>query len=36
MPVILLKEDHDRWLRGSFDDALAVQASYPSQLMALT
>jgi putative SOS response-associated peptidase YedK len=33
MPVILLEEDHDRWLAGSYDDVLALQAPYPSQLM---
>ena len=33
MPVILLQEDHDRWLRGSFDDVLELQAGYPSQMM---
>lgn len=35
MPVILLPEDHERWLEGSVDDALALQAAYPSQLMRL-
>ena len=35
MPVILLREDHDRWLRGGMDDVLALQAPYPSQLMAV-
>ena len=35
MPVILLAEDHDRWLRGSYDDALELQAAYPSQLMSI-
>ena len=35
MPVILLKDDHERWLRGSFDDVLELQAGYPSQLMAV-
>jgi putative SOS response-associated peptidase YedK len=35
MPVILLEEDHDRWLAGSYDDVLALQAPYPSQLMAV-
>ena len=33
MPVILLAEDHDRWLCGDIDDVLALQAAYPSQLM---
>lgn len=36
MPVILLAEDHDRWLRGGVDDVLALQAAYPSQLMRVT
>lgn len=35
MPVILLKEDHDRWLQGSFDDVLELQAAYPSQVMSV-
>ena len=35
MPVILQREDHDRWLTGTIDEALALQAPYPSQLMAL-
>jgi putative SOS response-associated peptidase YedK len=34
MPVVLLKDDHERWLRGSVDDAVALQLAYPSQLMA--
>jgi putative SOS response-associated peptidase YedK len=33
MPVILLREDHERWLAGSFDEVLALQAGYPSQMM---
>lgn len=36
MPVILLPEDHDRWLHGSIDDVLALQAGYPSQLMSVS
>jgi putative SOS response-associated peptidase YedK len=35
MPVILLEEDHDRWLTGNYEDVLALQAPYPSQLMAV-
>lgn len=35
MPVILHAEDHDRWLHGTHEEALAMQAAYPSQLMAL-
>lgn len=33
MPVVLMAQDHERWLRGSHDEALALQAAYPSQLM---
>lgn len=33
MPVILLAEDHETWLSGTADEALALQAPYPSQLM---
>jgi putative SOS response-associated peptidase YedK len=36
MPVILLPDDHDRWLTGSEDDALGLQAPYPSQVMTVT
>lgn len=35
MPVILLEEDQDRWVTGSYADVLALQAPYPSQLMAV-
>ena len=35
MPVILLKDDHERWLPGSFEDVLELQAGYPSQLMSV-
>jgi putative SOS response-associated peptidase YedK len=35
MPVILLPEDEERWLHGSEADVLALQAPYPSQLMAV-
>jgi len=35
MPVILLAEDHERWLTGNYADVLALQAPYPSQMMAL-
>lgn len=35
MPVILLKDDHERWLHGSMDDVLALQTGYPSQMMAV-
>lgn len=33
MPMILMPSDHERWLAGSVDDALALQAPYPSQMM---
>lgn len=33
MPVILMPEDHDRWLHGTYEDVLAMQAPYPSQMM---
>jgi len=36
MPVILLAEDHERWLSGSIDDVLALQAGHPSQMMSVT
>lgn len=35
MPVVLLPEDHDRWLHGSWDDVQQLQCPHPSQLMAL-
>lgn len=35
MPVILQPEDHDRWLAAGFEEALALQSPFPSQLMAL-
>jgi putative SOS response-associated peptidase YedK len=35
MPVILLKDDHERWLHGSLDDVEELQAAYPSQMMAV-
>ena len=35
MPVILLAEDHERWLSGDYADVTALQAPYPSQLMML-
>jgi putative SOS response-associated peptidase YedK len=33
MPVILHEEDYDRWLSGEADDACALAAPFPSQLM---
>lgn len=35
MPVILMAEDHEHWLTGSYSDILALQAPYPSRLMAV-
>jgi len=35
MPVILHKEDEQRWLTAPIDDALALAQPFPSQLMAL-
>lgn len=36
MPVILHDEDHDRWLTADWDEARALVAPYPSQLMTMT
>jgi len=33
MPVILHREDLQRWLTGPFDDLLEMQTAYPSQLI---
>lgn len=33
MPVILLPDDYERWLTGDYDDACALAAPFPSQLM---
>jgi putative SOS response-associated peptidase YedK len=34
MPVLLLPDDYDRWLNGSFDDALALQnRAFPDALI---
>lgn len=33
MPVILLLDDHEKWLTGTYDEVLALQAPYPSQMM---
>ncbi len=36
MPVLLLPEDHDRWMTGGFDDLLALQARvFPPDLMTM-
>ncbi len=37
MPVLLHADDYDRWLRGTFDDALAFQARcFPDDLIEMT
>jgi putative SOS response-associated peptidase YedK len=34
MPVLLLPEDYDRWLRGSLEDVVAFQQrSFPDELI---
>lgn len=33
MITILRPEDHDRWLRGSYADVVALQQPYPAELM---
>ena len=33
MPLILMPDDYNRWLEGSYDDVVALQAQFPSQLM---
>jgi len=35
MPVVLGREEQELWLTGSVEEALALQAPYPSQLMAV-
>lgn len=35
MPVILLAEDYERWLTGTYDEVIKLQSPFPSQLMAL-
>lgn len=36
MPVLLHRDDHDRWLHGSFDDLLAFQARcFPDDLIVI-
>ncbi|WP_162235912.1 MULTISPECIES: SOS response-associated peptidase [unclassified Sphingomonas] len=35
MPVILMAQDQEKWLRGSIDDVMQLQSGYPSQLMSL-
>jgi putative SOS response-associated peptidase YedK len=36
MPVLLHREDHDRWLSAPMAEAMALAAPYPSQLMSIT
>lgn len=33
MVTILHREDHERWLTGSYDDVVALQKPYPADLM---
>lgn len=33
MPLILMPDDYECWLEGSYDDVVALQAPFPSQLM---
>jgi putative SOS response-associated peptidase YedK len=33
MVTILSPEDHERWLRGSYDDVVALQRPYPAERM---
>jgi putative SOS response-associated peptidase YedK len=35
MPVVLSEAEQEVWLTGTADEALALQAAYPSQLMAV-
>jgi putative SOS response-associated peptidase YedK len=36
MPVLLLPEDHDRWLHGTIDDVIAFQSRcFPDELIAI-
>lgn len=35
MPVVLMADDHEKWLTGTYEQALAMQTSYPSQLMSI-
>lgn len=35
MITILAPEDHDRWLRGSYDDIVALQRPYPAETMTM-
>lgn len=35
MPVVLHDDDYERWLQAPVEEALALAAAYPSQLMAM-
>ncbi|WP_010218972.1 SOS response-associated peptidase family protein [Sphingomonas sp. PAMC 26621] len=35
MITVLEQADHERWLRGSYDDVVALQQPYPAELMAV-
>jgi putative SOS response-associated peptidase YedK len=35
MITILAPEDHERWLRGSYDDVVALQRPYPAERMSV-
>ena len=35
MITILHPDDHDRWLRGSYEDVVALQRPYPAERMAM-
>ena len=35
MPVILMTEDHERWLTATAEEALPLVSAYPSQLMSV-
>jgi len=37
MPVLLMPDEYDRWLNGSFDDLLAFQQRcFPDELIEMT
>lgn len=35
MPVVLAEEDYERWLTGDYEEACALAAPFPAQLMAV-
>jgi putative SOS response-associated peptidase YedK len=35
MITILAPEDHERWLRGSYEDVVALQRPYPAERMSV-